>query len=114
MSGSIENETLEDLATQMGGREALGRIINMYTGKLPAEMDALGASFEAGDLDDVRTSAHRLKSSSGQLGARRLQVMLAGLESAAGEGDVEATGRILKEVSAEAELTRAELNELSP
>jgi HPt (histidine-containing phosphotransfer) domain-containing protein len=114
MSGAIEEETLRTLATQMGGQEALGQIIALFAGKLPTEIDGLKASLESGDLGELGASAHRLKSSSGQLGARRLQVMLAGLEQAAGEGDAEAAARILAEVSTEAEMARTELEGLSP
>lgn len=112
MRGSIEQETLRSLAAQMGGQEALGRIIDMYTGKLPSEVDGLRESLDCGDLESLESAAHRLKSSSGQLGARRLQVMLTGLELTAGEGDAEAAGRILAEVETEADEVKVELTRL--
>lgn len=114
MADSIEKETLDSLAEQMGGEEALGRIIAMYTHKLPDEMSGLRDAFESGDLESVQSSAHRLKSSSGQLGAKRLSVMLAGLETVSREGDGEAAARILDQVVVEAEAARLELLALSP
>lgn len=114
MPESIEIETLNSLAGQMGGREALGRIIGMYTGKLPSEIDELRSALESGDMDGLQAGAHRLKSSSGQLGARRLGVMLAGLEVSSREKDAEAAGRILAEVTTEADRVRSELESISP
>lgn len=109
MAESIEIETLNSLADQMGSREALGRIVAMYTGKLPSEIDDLRSALDSGDLEGLQSAAHRLKSSSGQLGAGRLAVMLAGLEAVARDGDAEAAARILGEVTAEADLVRSEL-----
>jgi HPt (histidine-containing phosphotransfer) domain-containing protein len=114
MADSIEKETLESLATQMGGEQALGRIIAMYTGKLPAELEQLRSALVDGDLETVQSSAHRLKSSSGQLGARRLSVMLGGLEQAGRDGDAAGASRILPEVIAEAKQASQELQNLSP
>ena len=114
MAESIEIETLNTLAGQMGGQEALGRIISMYTGKLPAEIDDLQSALDSGDMDSLQAGAHRLKSSSGQLGARRLGVMLAGLEISGREKDADAAGRILAEVASEAARVRSELESISP
>lgn len=113
MNGSIEKEDLETLAAQIGSQEALDRIIAMYMSKLPAELEGLRTSLDAGDLRAVRSSADRLKSSSGQLGASRLAVMLAGLEHAGRQEDAEAASRILAEVTIEAESARAELGALT-
>lgn len=114
MPDSIETRSLEELASQMGGREALGKIIQMYTGKLPDEIESLRQSLADGDLDGVESTAHRLKSSSGQLGAQNLAVMLAGLELSGRDGDAYAAGRILAEVSVEAERVDRELKAFSP
>jgi HPt (histidine-containing phosphotransfer) domain-containing protein len=113
MPGSIERENLDLLADQMGGQETLGRIVHMFADKLPAEIADLRGSLDAGDLDGVQSAAHRLKSSSGQLAARRLSVMLAGLELAASEGDADAAARILTEVTTEAGMVRSELDSLN-
>ena len=114
MSASIDQSTLDALAGQMGGTEALGRIIGMYAGKLPGEVEELRSALDADDLETVGSTAHRLKSSSGQLGAKRLAVMLAGLEQAGREGDPEAAGRLFAEVQVEAELVWTELEALKP
>lgn len=84
----------------------------MYAGKLPGEIDELKSGLEAGDLEAVQASAHRLKSSSGQLGAETLAVLLAGLEQAAREKDQESTVRILEEVKAEAAQVQRDLGGL--
>ncbi len=112
MSGSIDKPTIETLTRQMGGSETVGKIVHMYVEKLPTEIETLQSELTAGDLEAVQASAHRLKSSSGQLGAKRLAVMLAGLEGAGREGDADAAGRILNEVALEAGKVRAELDEI--
>lgn len=114
MPDSIETESLEALASQMGSREALGRIIGMYAGKLPGEIESLRVSLAEGDLEAVESTAHRLKSSSGQLGAGKLAVMLSGLELSARDGDADASGRILAEVEIEAVKVVGELEAFSP
>ena len=113
MSDSIEKETLESLAAQMGGGDALTRVIAMYTSKLPGEIEALRTAFMAGDLGTVQSSAHRLKSSSGQLGAVRLATMLAELEAAGRDGDADQAGRLLARVESEAGHVQRELESFS-
>ncbi len=109
MSSSIEETTLDQVAAQMGGKEVLGRIVGMYTGKLPTEVEGLRAALDSGDLETVQADAHRLKSSSGQLGASRLAALLADLEEAGRDRDADSAGRIMAEVTIEAERVRADL-----
>jgi len=113
VGNSIDKETLETLSANIGGADNLRRIVVMYTGKLPAEIENLRSALHQGDFQAVREGAHRLKSSSGQLGAARLSVMLAGLEESAGEADPAVSDRILGEVEIEADLVGQELEAIS-
>ncbi len=97
----------------MGGKEPLARIIEMFSSKLPGEIDDLNSALDSGDLETVQAAAHRLKSSSGQLGARRLAQLLASLEEAGKNRDAEAAGRIIGEVTIEAERVRTDLEEFA-
>lgn len=102
MTGSIEQESLDELARQMGGRDALVQVIGMYTAKLPGELEGFRSALQSGDLEAVRTSAHRLKSSSAQLGAKPMAALLADLETAGKQGDADAARRLLDQVETEA------------
>lgn len=113
MSGSIDRSKLDSLAAQMGGTESLSRILGLYGEKLPREVEELLSAHRADDLAALQAQAHRLKSSSAQLGATRLGVLLAGLEQSARDGDAEAGGRILAEVASEAASVGREIEELS-
>lgn len=113
MSASIDQATIDKLATDMGGPEAVGRITSMYAGKLPAEVALLTEAVADGDLGKVRENAHRLKSSTAMLGAVRLAGLFASLEQAGKRDDLEESSRLLVEVAAEAELVREELGAFS-
>ena len=111
MSDSIERESLDSLASQMGGGEALKRIIGMYVDKLPGEVESLREALETGDLERLKASAHRLKSSSGQLGAKRLADLLAELERQSGEQDRQAAAASVAGIETEARRVVADLSE---
>src|SRR4051812_41404913 len=64
------------------GKDALvARMVGMFVTNAPARFEAIRASLETRDADGVVRAAHSLKSSAGQLGAVRLQGMLAAIET---------------------------------
>jgi HPt (histidine-containing phosphotransfer) domain-containing protein len=112
MSESIDKNAIDQLAADMGGRDAVVRITSMYAGKLPGEVETLTEAVSDGDLGRVQSNAHRLKSSTAMLGAVRLAGLFASLEQAGKKDDLDDSSRLLVEVAAEAELVRAELSAL--
>ena len=98
---SLDQEALDRLGRDMGGEEAVARIITMYVGKLPGESESLHAHAESGDLEALRENAHRLKSSTAMLGATRLAGLLAEIEASAKAGDLEAATGWLREFDQE-------------
>lgn len=113
MNGSIDQATLDQLAADMGGREAVARISAMYAGKLPGEIAVLSDAVADGDLGRVKENAHRMKSSTAMLGAVRLAGLFASLEQAGKREDLEDSSRLLVEVASEAEAVREELGAIS-
>jgi signal transduction histidine kinase/CheY-like chemotaxis protein/HPt (histidine-containing phosphotransfer) domain-containing protein len=64
----------------------LGQVVDMYLQASPPLIDHIRQGLGSGDADRVRMAAHTLKSSSANLGARRLSEMCAVLEHAARKG----------------------------
>ena len=63
----------------------------------------LSAGVSGGDVEMVRTAAHKLKSSSGNVWAHDLSVLLAEMETAAESGDSPATAEIFRRAKPEYE-----------
>jgi len=98
---SLDQEVLDRLGRDMGGSEAVSRIITMYLGKLPAEVAGLHDLQASGDLPGLGESAHRMKSSTAMLGATLLAGILAEIEATARAGEGEAVTRWLTEFDLE-------------
>ena len=64
----------------------LTRMAMLYRREAGASLERMKAAAAAGDADALREAAHRLKSSSGALGARRAFECARGIETAAREG----------------------------
>ena len=98
---SVDRSVLDQLGENMGGPDAVTRIVSMYLGKLPAEADGLHQAADSGDLGTLAENAHRLKSSTAMLGASGLAGTLAGIEAAAKAGEPEIIANLLAEFDAE-------------
>lgn len=78
-------------ALQRPGRpDLLTRLVEMFLVSSVKDLAALEHASEHGDASQTQCIAHRLKSASANLGARRLSAALASLEKDAAEGHVEA------------------------
>lgn len=105
-----ESEGFDPAALEMlrrVGKDVLvARMVGMFVANAPTRLGAMRASLDSGDLDGLVHAAHSLKSSAGQLGAIRLQHLLASIETDARAGTD--LGRIRPAVDdARAEVERA-------
>lgn len=98
---SLDQEVLDRIGRDMGGPDAVTRIIRMYLGKLPKESAGLHDLAASGDLDGLGENAHRMKSSTAMLGATRLAGILAEIEAAAKAGNGDAAAGWLAEFDQE-------------
>jgi PAS domain S-box-containing protein len=76
-----------ELLDRVGGdRELAGELLDLFARSWPEKINAIRASAEAGDLEEVAHLAHELKGSAANLGAREAMSAAVGLETAAREG----------------------------
>ncbi len=76
-------------------------LLELFLVRSDEGLGRIGASLAAGDLEVVYQDSHSLKTSSGMLGALKLQALLTELNEAAEAGRAAAAERIYAEVVAE-------------
>jgi signal transduction histidine kinase/DNA-binding response OmpR family regulator/HPt (histidine-containing phosphotransfer) domain-containing protein len=81
-----------------GGPDLLARVVHIYLDDAPALVDRLAEALDAGDIDTFTRSAHTLKSSSANLGARALAERCRELELRGRAGQLDGTRPLLAEV----------------
>lgn len=108
---SLDQQVLGGLDRDMGGPEAVARIMTMYLGKLPKESLRLHELAGSGDMAGLSEQSHRMKSSTAMLGAIRLAEILAELEAAAKAGDAESVTACLSEYDLETSRVEREMKQ---
>jgi two-component system sensor histidine kinase/response regulator len=73
--------TALEMLRRVGKDVLVARMVGMFVANAPARLAAMRAAVDSSDSDGVVRAAHSLKSSAGQLGAIRLQGMLAAIEA---------------------------------
>lgn len=92
---TIDTGALETLA-EIGGDEFAVSMVDTFDDVAVANLDAIRAAAESGDVSVVRRACHALRSSASQLGATTLADHLA-----RGEAETPATPEGLRELSAD-------------
>lgn len=90
---------------QIGGPQLLARLIDSFLEHAPARLEAACH----GDLGEVERATHSLKSTAGNLGARRLQFLAERIESLSAAQDPAAVTALLGELERVFEATRVAL-----
>lgn len=83
---------------RFGGLKLRQELTTLFLQEAPARIASARAAFAAGDMESVRSVAHMLKSSAGQMGALRVQLICERLESLDHLPDL---GRALSELDEE-------------
>jgi signal transduction histidine kinase/DNA-binding response OmpR family regulator/HPt (histidine-containing phosphotransfer) domain-containing protein len=73
-----------------GSDEFLGELAQLFLDDSPRRLDAIGDAIRARDGEQLRSAAHALKSSAGNLGAFRLRAAAAALEATGDAGELDA------------------------
>ena len=81
--------TALDRLRRFGGAALLGRMVDLFLVAAPERIAAAAAGTAAGDAERVERALHSLKSSSGQLGALRMQRLSEQGEDIARAGSLE-------------------------
>jgi len=74
--------------TKLGGGKLLRQLVELFEESAPPRVDAIVEGQRQGDANQVEREAHALKTSAGNLGAVRVQVLCQHLETRGSEGDV--------------------------
>lgn len=113
----VLDQTVLEALRELGGEdepELFEELVTMFLDDTPARLAEIMQAFENGDAHGLERSAHALKSSCGNLGAKRLAKLCFDIESAGRAGDLEAArslvGRSNEEFDAVSTALRAELS----
>ena len=98
MPPPVDLERFRETMREAGVEEIVDPILEVYLEEAQAIFAGLRAAVLAGDAEAVRTNAHSLKSSSGNIWAARLAELLNELETAAHGGDLANTTGIFERV----------------
>jgi|SRR5579864_7951263 two-component system, sensor histidine kinase and response regulator len=85
-----------------GEPDFLTHLIGVFLDDLSLRLESIRNAQTRGDLETLRSAAHALKGASGELGAKRLNVLCARLEAAARSGILAAVQPLAREVEDEA------------
>ena len=86
---AVEPKRLERLQ-QLGGRELVRKMIDLFHAHAVHHVDVLRASNRIEELEEAEAAAHSLKTSAGNLGATRLFRLAMDMEDAAARRTLEA------------------------
>lgn len=97
-----------DDALERAGRrtEVVAELHAMLLDSLPVTSETLRQAHEAGDLDRLRNTAHRLRGATLYCGVPRLRAQVAEVERLCTEGDTDGLARTLPRLLATAEAVR--------
>ena len=107
----VEKEALDRLR-EWGGDELVVKMLNLFLEHGPERVEQIRSGIESGTLEEAQRGAHSLKSSAGNLGARRLQAGAAEMEGLAGEGDLKGVQALLPELGTAFRDARSSLEEV--
>jgi CheY-like chemotaxis protein len=84
----LDPAALQDLR-DLGGDEFLGEVVDVFLADAPALLATLRSSLERGDAEELRRTAHTLKSNGATLGAAAFAELCRAAEHQAKAGDLE-------------------------
>ncbi|MFO0631589.1 MAG: ATP-binding protein [Nannocystaceae bacterium] len=105
----VEHAALADLADIDPSGAMLARVLDAFTAEVPRALGQLAVAVGAGELREVATVAHRLRSSCGYVGARSMVVACERLEHAGKTGDDSRLRELLAGLQQEYARVRARL-----
>ena len=83
---------------QLGGQKFVADMIDLFYQYAPQRFAAARASAETGDLQAIEKAVHALKSSAGQIGARRVQNLATQIERLAMEKQTDSIRLLLPQL----------------
>jgi HPt (histidine-containing phosphotransfer) domain-containing protein len=97
---SLDASAIESLR-ELDGESFLAEVIDTFLGDAPALVAALRTTHEEGDAEELRRTAHILKSNGQIFGARRFSELCRDLEERARSGKLDGTAELLDRIDRE-------------
>jgi two-component system, sensor histidine kinase and response regulator len=104
-------ERLREL-TPPGEPDVLAQVLNLFLQETPKRLDRLKAACREGNHDEVHRTAHSLKGSVGNIGARAMFSVCRDLDDQARAGDLTKSGALMAELTREYARLEAEIRRL--
>jgi PAS domain S-box-containing protein len=104
----LDRAAIESLR-ELGGSEMLGELAELFDKDTRAGLVELKKAIEKGDASSVEVIAHKLKGSSGNMGAKRMFGICADLQNAGASGELSDAQELLQRLEAEFERVRPAL-----
>ncbi len=100
----LETAALDSLfrLEQHAGRSIVRGVVDSFLAEVPGRVERMRRAIAEGDAEDLNFTAHVLKGSAAQLGARRLAEVCRELEDRGRDGNLEQAGELLRLLEAEA------------
>ena len=97
----LDPETIQTLRRLGGpGENLLAEIIQIYLDDTPSRIEAMRAALVSGDAALLASAAHSLKSSSGNVGARRVYELCQRMETTARERAIDGAPQLFHDLEA--------------
>jgi two-component system, sensor histidine kinase and response regulator len=109
---SIDPATIEHLRELGGGDEFVREVADMYLQDSAMRIDTIRAAVLAGNAVALADAAHALKSSSGNIGAKKVHRLATELERIGNSGAINGAVRVLDRLAAEYDHVEAALKRL--
>ena len=109
----MESVNLEHIReATMGDDEFLAELIDLFLNDTPAQLEALRNAVGTGDAEGVASAAHRLKGSSGNMGAESLSALCLHVEKSSNGNQLEGLPQLVEQVDEEFDQVRKILTSL--
>ncbi|HEX6163256.1 MAG TPA: Hpt domain-containing protein [Vicinamibacterales bacterium] len=98
--------------TSPGEPDVLAEVLKLFLDEVPARVERLRNAWADGNIEEVHRSAHSLKGSAGNIGARRLHAVCSKLDEIGKSRDLVAAGPLVRELGVEFDKVETEIRRL--
>jgi two-component system, sensor histidine kinase and response regulator len=98
--------------TPAGEPDVLAEVLNLFLAEVPPRLLRLRNAWAGANIQEVQRTAHSLKGSAGNIGARRLYAVCSELDEKARNGDLPGAGPLISAAGAEFDKVEAEIRRL--
>jgi HPt (histidine-containing phosphotransfer) domain-containing protein len=104
-------ETLRQLTTP-GEPDVLAQVLDLFLQETPKRIERVQSAWRSGNTDEVHRTAHSLKGSTGNIGARAMFAVCRDLDERVRAGELSSVPALIESLVAEYQRVEAEINRL--